>query len=228
MVSAEQTLPVASITITWSPSLHHLLCPGTWQPLQLALSLHLVQHFLKNPHPSRTHRYFIQCFTNSVHCCQSCSSPQGVDRAAELLPVDGLDFCQLRPSRAFGACGEGEEGGGACVDEEAFFAAAFEDIFGGGGGWEEFVVGRLVWGDASVPVGAEKKLEEVHTFQFCETIKRKPQESDLFKGGGGGWRGGGRSEAVVAANLVFRSRFCPAHRSQDPVPTRLPPSASAQ
>jgi len=58
---------------------HHRLCPGTWHPLQ-SISSQDVQHFLKKPQLSRSHRNFLQCLTYSLICLHSCLSPHGVDK----------------------------------------------------------------------------------------------------------------------------------------------------
>ena len=83
--------------------LHHRLCAGTWQPGQSTF-VHLTQHFLKNPQPSRVHRNFLQCLTYFVHCSHSCfpSSPHGVLRLGLRPPL----LTQLRPSAAFGAASD--------------------------------------------------------------------------------------------------------------------------
>ena len=71
--------------------IHHLLCPITWHPLHVVLaSSHFSQHFLKNPHPARSQRYFLI----GVYWChrfQLCLLPPLVHQSAVLssLPAPG-------------------------------------------------------------------------------------------------------------------------------------------
>ena len=79
-------------------ALHQRLCAITWHPLQ-SISTHFAQHFLKKPHPSRSHLNFLQWVTYCVHCFHSCFFPQGVykfgffpPRVSQLFPSTSLTF----------------------------------------------------------------------------------------------------------------------------------------
>ena len=89
---------------------HHLLCAGMWHPLQ-SIFVHLFQHFLKKPQPSRSQRYFLQCLTNLVHNTHSCLSPHGELKSGffpfftrQLLPSFSLILLDILICFRIGIC----------------------------------------------------------------------------------------------------------------------------